>query len=126
MYEKFSPLFLILLSAMTNTVKAQDTIAFVSGELKIMKIVQVKSEELYAKTPQIQLVPRLYLQFEEISEIHYKNGKIEVYSKPDEDIEYINDVPVKSKEYTLKESKTSFFSFSIKLGKLVQRQTRIL
>ena len=106
--KKTTFILLILLSAMTSTVKAQDTIAFVSGELKIMKIVQVKSEEIICKDTANLAGPDYIYNLKKISEIHYKNGKIEVYSKPDEDIEYINDVPVKSKEYTLKESKASF------------------
>ena len=81
-----------------NLAKAQDTIVFKNQESKIVKITQIKSEELTCKDFANLEGPDYIYELSKITAIHFKNGIVQDYNIPDNDVEYVNDVPVKKYE----------------------------
>ncbi|VBB44984.1 exported hypothetical protein [uncultured Paludibacter sp.] len=86
----------ILLAGLLNTLKAQDTIVFKSGELKIAKITQINSPELIYKDFSNLEGPDYIVKLSQIKEIHFKNGFVQAYNIND-DVEYNDNASIRRK-----------------------------
>ena len=92
-------LLFILIIGVFNSIKAQDTIFFKNNESKIVKITQIKSNELFCKEFTNLEGPDYIYELKKIGEIHFKNGLVQTYDILDEnEVEYINDVAVKKQD----------------------------
>lgn len=92
----------IILFGFICSTYAQDTIFFKNNESKIVKITQIKSDELTCKESLNLDGPDYIYNLKKIGEIHFKNGTVQTYNIPDEnEVEYVNDVAVT--KYNLEE-----------------------
>lgn len=97
-----------------TTLCAQDTIVFKNSDHKVVKISQIKSNELVCKDYLNLDGPDYIYELSHIREIHFQNGLVQTYEIKDTDsdeIEYINDIAVKKQrgsqgEYQNKLSET--------------------
>lgn len=96
--KKLTLLLIVFTIGALNLIKAQDTIVFKSNELKIVKVTQVKSNEIICKSFSNLEGPDYIYEIAKIKEIRYHNGSVEVYNLPDDEVEYVNDIPVKKYE----------------------------
>lgn len=106
----------ILITFFAFNSQAQDTIMFKNGDLKLAKIIQIKSSELTYKDFQNLEGPDYIIKISKVNEIHFKNGFVQKYNVPEstieksqENVEYINDVPVKPRT-ELEQQKQEDFS----------------
>lgn len=104
-------LFILLICILTLqhfSVKAQDTIVLANGTEVLSKVTEITSNTVKYKDYSNLEGPDYILDHKEISLIKFVNGSIKEFeAQIDEDVEYINDVPIRREQQDLSADKKS-------------------
>ncbi len=100
--RKISLLVFLMLICFISNLKAQDTIFLKNGSLILSKISEIGPGRIKYKMQANPDGPDYLLEKSKVTAIHFKNGFVQEYNTSEnaadkDDIEYINDVPVKKR-----------------------------